>query len=254
MKKSLKARTIKITSLKESQIEEMFVLFENFYDNVSFDRFKSDLKGKSRVILMLDKNKKIKGFSTLLDFDHLHDGRNFRILYSGDTIIAPEHWGTSVLTMEFLKMMIKLKLKYPTRPVWWFLISKGYKTYLLLANNFLNYYPRFDRETPDLYQGLLESLSEKLYPKRYNSKTGIIEFKEGEHEKLKESIAPISNELREKYPKIKFFEEKNPNWKMGQELSCIGEVDPFLALLHPFKIVKKILLKKKHKTTSTKIR
>lgn len=245
MKRKLISKTIKISSLYEGQIAEMFKLFEIFYENVSFERFQYDLRSKSRVIIMLDQNKRIQGFSTLYDFDFYHHNKNYRILYSGDTIIAPDYWGTSALTMEFLKNMIILKLKYPTRPVWWFLISKGYKTYLLLANNFLNYYPRFDCETPLEHQSLLQELSQKLYPGKYNTSTGVIEFDELEHEHLKDFIAPITDELMQKYPKIKFFQEKNPKWKSGHELACVGEVNPLLAITHPVKLAKKILKKKK---------
>lgn len=194
---------------------------------------------------MLDKNHRIQGFSTLYDFDFLHHHKNYRILFSGDTIIAPDYWGTSALTMEFLKNIILLKLKYPTRPVWWFLVSKGYKTYLLLANNFLNYYPRYDRITPSEHQSLLQGLSEKLYPGKYNSQTGVIEFSQEEHERLRESIAPITDELMNRYPKIKFFQTSNPNWTIGHELACIGEVDPLLGIVHPLKLLRKIIKSKK---------
>ncbi len=243
MNSKLKAKTIRVASLKPHQIEEMFKLFEIFYENVSFERFRSDLLQKSRVIIMIDKNKSIQGFSTLYDFDLTHEGTKFRILFSGDTIIAPDFWGTSVLTMEFLKNIILLKLKYFNRPVWWFLISKGYKTYLLLANNFINYYPRYDLDTPANYQDLLKKLSDKFYPNKFNSISGVIEFAPREHEYLKESIAPITEELMNKFPKIKFFNEKNPNWKVGHELACIGRVDLALAFVHPFKILNKSLRK-----------
>lgn len=245
MKRKLISKTIKITSLYEHQIVEMFKLFEIFYENVSFERFQHDLKAKTRVIIMLDKHKRIQGFSTLFDFDFLHHNRNYRILFSGDTIIAPDYWGTSALTMEFLKNMILLKIKYPTRPVWWFLISKGYKTYLLLANNFINYYPRFDKKTPDEHQSLLHALSERFYPGKYNSGTGVIEFSALEHERLRDSIAPITDELLNKYPKIKFFQSKNPDWIKGCELACIGEVDPLLGIVHPIKLIRKLLKPKK---------
>jgi hypothetical protein len=245
MKRKLYSKTIKISSLYDSQISEMFKLFEIFYENVSRERFEHDLRAKSRVIIMLDPEKRIQGFSTLYDFDFFHHNKNYRILFSGDTIIAPDYWGTSALTMEFLKNMILLKAKYPTRPVWWFLISKGYKTYLLLANNFINYYPRYDRETPMEHQSLMQELSEKLYPGKYNKNTGVIEFSAEEHEHLRETIAPITDELMTKYPKIKFFQSKNPDWQKGCELACIGEVDPRLAIVHPIKLVRKILKKKK---------
>ncbi len=245
MKKKLVAKTIKITSLKEQQISEMFKLFEMFYDNVAFERFRSDLLKKSRVILMLNLKKEVKGFSTLDEFDYLHEGKNFRILYSGDTIIDPEHWGTSVLTMAFLKQMLLLKMKYFSRPVWWFLISKGYKTYLLLANNFIHYYPRYDQETPKEYFDLLSGLSNRIYPGKFNQATGVIEFNEGEHEKLKATIAPITKELELKYPKIAFFNHQNPNWQRGDELACIGKVDPLLGVIHPIKLIKKNLIKRR---------
>lgn len=245
MKRKLISKTIKITSLHDTQIAEMFKLFEFFYENVSYDRFQNDLKAKSRVIIMLDKHQRIQGFSTLYDFDFLHHGKNYRILFSGDTIIAQDYWGTSALTMEFLKNMIILKMRYPTRPVWWFLISKGYKTYLLLANNFLNYYPRYDRETPVEHSSLLQGLSDKFYPGKYNFKTGVIEFGAEEHERLRASIAPISEELMAKYPRIKFFQAKNPDWIKGCELACIGEVNPLLGIVHPIKLVRKIFKSKK---------
>jgi hypothetical protein len=240
MTKKLLAKTIRIKSLKDSQIDEMFKLFEIFYENVVFSRFKTDLLAKSKVIILLDKEKQIQGFSTFYDFDFLHHKKNYRILFSGDTIIAPSHWGTSALTMEFLKNMIILKLRFPTRPVWWFLISKGYKTYLLLANNFLRYYPRLDQKTPEVHFDLIQALSEKFYPGKFNSKTGVIEFDVNEHEHLKDTIAPITEELLKKYPKIKFFNSHNPGWRKGDELACIGEVDPLLGIVHPVKLLKKL--------------
>ncbi len=245
MKKKLVAKTIKIGSLKSTQIDEMFKLFEIFYDNVSFARFKSDLLAKTKVIILLDTEKRIQGFSTFYDFDFPYQNKNARVLFSGDTIIAPDYWGTSALTMEFLKNMILLKLKYPLRPVWWFLISKGYKTYLLLANNFLEYYPRYDHTTPKSQEELIASLSEKFYPGKFNHASGVIEFEMDEHEHLKESIAPITNELMLKYPKIKFFNSKNPGWKKGDELACIGKVDPLLGIVHPIKILRKLVKFKK---------
>lgn len=245
MKRKLISKTIKISSLYDNQIKEMFKLFEIFYENVTYERFYSDLKAKTRVIIMIDKNKRIQGFSTLYDFDFPYHNKNYRILFSGDTIIAPDYWGTSALTMEFLKNMILLKIKYPTRPVWWFLISKGFKTYLLLANNFINYYPRYDKETPLEHQSLIQALSEKLYPNRYNPESGVIEFRPEEHEHLRQSIAPITDELLIKYPKINFFQTKNPDWIKGCELACIGEVDPLLGIVHPIKLIRKLFKTKK---------
>ena len=46
--------------------------------------------------------------------------------------------------------MIKLRIKYPFNELYWLLISKGYKTYLLLANNYYVYYPNIKDENQHL--------------------------------------------------------------------------------------------------------
>jgi hypothetical protein len=48
------------------------------------------------------------------------------------------------------KLIIKLRVKYPFNEFYWLLISKGYKTYLLLANNYYVYYPNVNGENEHL--------------------------------------------------------------------------------------------------------
>jgi hypothetical protein len=221
----------------------MFQIFERYYDNVSFEHFCRDLREKTHVILLLTSNNEIGGFSTLTQYDLEYAGKKHHILYSGDTIIAKEFRGTAALTMEFLRNIMKAKLKRPFTPVWWFLISKGYKTYLLLANNFINYYPRFDRKTPKLEQGLIDTLGKRYFSPHYNQECGLIQFPEGQHEKLKSLVAPITPAVKKRSPKIAFFAEKNPNWESGEELVCIGEVSLLLGIRHPLKIAFKLIRK-----------
>lgn len=45
-------------------------------------------------------------------------------------------WGRRSLGVAFLIYMFKKKLARPSVPLHCFLISRGYKTYLLMANNF----------------------------------------------------------------------------------------------------------------------
>lgn len=221
----------------------MFQLFERYYDNVSFEHFCRDLRQKTKVILLLTSQGEIGGFSTLTQYDLDFKGKKHHVLYSGDTIIAKEFRGTAALTMEFLRNIMKAKIKRPFTPVWWFLISKGYKTYLLLANNFINYYPRFDRKTPALEGELIDHVGEKFFSPHYNKEKRLIQFPEGQHEKLKSLVAPITDKLIEQNPKIAFFAERNPQWEKGDELACIGEVSLWLGIRHPLKIMLKMVKK-----------
>ena len=239
----LKAKTLTIDKLRPTQIEEMFQLYSSFYEETSFEIFRRDMLAKEKIILLMDRKKKLRGFSTLTRFNEVLEQKDIRVLYSGDTIIDPSYWGTAALTMEFLKNIILEKLLHPKTPVYWFLISKGYKTYLLLANNFINYYPRYDQPTPLEMKSLIERLSNSLFPGHFKSDNGILSFKGQNHEKLKSFVAPITEQMCEKYPKIKFFNEQNPFWQEGDELACIGEVSLKLALVHPYKVFRKKIIK-----------
>lgn len=230
-----------VPTLGTLEIERMHSIFSKYYINHNKEQFVSDLFEKDKVILLRDsKLKSIKGFSTLLKVDLKPFGQNAVGIYSGDTVLEKEYWGNKALGVAFLKYLWSEKVKNPTRPVYWFLISKGYKTYLLMANNFKTYYPRVELATPPLYTRLMDSFYGHRFSKSYKSDTGTIEF-DNTACCLKEKVAEISEELL-KNKKIQFFAKMNPNWHRGDELACIAEMTLLMPLQY---FLKKTLFKKK---------
>lgn len=220
---------ISVQQLTASEIKQMFALFEQYYEAVSYEAFCKDLFKKDQVLLAREKSTwAVKGFTTLqiLNLDYVKDGRKHHAtgIFSGDTIVAPEYWGQRVINGAFASTLLREKMKRPFDELYWFLISKGYKTYLLLTNNFVEYYPRHDKATPAHIQGIIDSYAMELYPQAYDKTTGLLRFEESLGH-LKGSVAPITNELLAKHPKIAFFQERNPNWEKGDELVCLGVVN-----------------------------
>ena len=251
--KKLSSNTHLISSIKTSDIEVLFQLFSKYYDGISYEVFERDFKQKDRVIIIRSHDGIIRGFSTLVCFKISTGKRDAHIIYSGDTIIDKDFWGTSALTIEFLKNIIKEKLKNPFGDVWWFLISKGYKTYLLMAHNFHEFYPRYDRKTPQDKLDIIQALSERFYPGHFEPASGLVLFNGEDHDKLKGFVAPITAEMCERNKHIDFFNKRNPDWALGNELACIGKVSFSLAITHPAKVIKKALkksLKKSPKRSS----
>jgi hypothetical protein len=229
MKKKLKASTVYVKTLTQNDTERMLSLFGQYYENIDKNKFYSDLKNKDRVIILRDiETQTIQGFSTLKDMEIQQNNKKIRALFSGDTIIDRDYWGQTALTMEFFKVVAMAKLKNPLEPYYWMLISKGFKTYLLLANNFMTYWPRFDQKTPSDAQEIMNLLGHSLFPGEYIEESGLIVFKKPA-DRLKLDTAPIDEKLILKNPKIKFFQDKNPGWQKGDELVCIGSVDLGLA-------------------------
>lgn len=233
----------KITPVKEitiSQIEEMHTLFNRYYDNAEFKQFKTDLLDKDHVIILYKKGTPyIKGFSTIKTLNTMVNGKKVRGMYSGDTVVDKEFWGQGTLGNAFLKHLFLEKCKKPLTPLYWFLISKGHKTYLLMANNFVKHYPRYEARTPVKVQEIIHSFASGLFSKHYNVKTGIIHFNNKDKDCLKTNVAPITAEMVAKNKRIAFFAKTNKNWFKGDELACVAE----MTFLLPFQYLLKTLSK-----------
>ena len=241
--KKLVARTENISSIDESTTLSMYQLFETYYENTSFEKFVNDFREKDRVIVLRDKKtREIKGFSTLKELEVQVADKTVMGLFSGDTIIDPEYWGQTALTMEFFKNIILFKLRNLFKPVYWFLISKGHKTYLLLAHNFKNYFPRYDLETPSFEKKVMKTFAVNMFDELYNEEKNILCCAH-KFDRLKNHIAPIDQRALTN-PHIEFFVKNNPKWAKGDELCCIGRVDMGLAKRYLMRTFKKITLGK----------
>ncbi len=241
-KRTLKAELRKISDLTVSQKNSMWEVFCRYYDNASREAFERDLEQKTEVILLKDvKEGSIQGFSTLHFSKRIHEGKRVAVVFSGDTVIEKRYWGQSALQWRFFFYVIRKKLTHPFHRTYWFLISKGYKTYLLLTRNFVEYWPRYEEPTPPWQLSLIDTLSRERFSGAWVPERGVIDFK-GTKDILRESIAPIREELL-KVPDIRFFVEKNPGHGKGDELCCLGRVDSRMAQVYPRKIIKRLLRK-----------
>ncbi|WP_237440525.1 hypothetical protein [Alcanivorax sp. DP30] len=229
---SLKARYLPISKVSVLDMRRMYEIYSGYYENISLDLFCRDMSEKDGVFLVAERStKRVVGFSTMKTLDMKVDGRPVRGIFSGDTIIEKEYWGSKALHVAFFFRVIREKLRHPVRPLFWLLISKGYKTYLLMANNFHNYYPNIEGDCEKL-AGLVDNYCDTLFRDYYCSERKLLDFGSG-YTYLKSDVAGITDEMRKNNEKIQFFESRNPSWQRGTELPCIGEVSYSLMLGYP---------------------
>jgi hypothetical protein len=234
-----------IKSVTVSNIKQMYDLYAAYYENTSLDIFLNDLSKKSGVILVTRKaDDKIVGFSTQTFFDIKVDGKRVRGIFSGDTIIDQAYWGNNALANTFYRRLIIERIKRPFTPFYWFLISKGYKTYLLLTNNFYNYYPNVNGKD-EKYRRITEQYCEQLFPEYFDKDKMLLDFGQS-YVRLKGEVAEITPELKSASKHIAFFEKVNPTWRRGTEVPCIGACDYeslFRSIVDvPWKWIKKHML------------
>lgn len=238
----LKVKLVNISELEKHTLESMWAIFCRYYTDVNKERFLTDLKNKDSVFLLHDRQQgKLQGFSTIKVFKNQIADKPYVAIYSGDTIINHQYWGQTALQRGFFNFIIKTKLMNLNTDVYWFLISKGYKTYLLLSRNFPNYWPCHNKDTPNFESNVLDQLATDLFSDSWKPEKGILSF-DSPMGKLKAGVAPIDQSMLANED-ISFFLDKNSGHAKGDELCCLGKVDYQLAQSYPKKLLSKALRK-----------
>jgi len=219
----LEATTIPANTLTADQIATMLRLMQSHYEGVSESQFLADLQEKNWVILLREEET-IRGFSTQKLFEHSLDGEQVNVLFSGDTIIDKNCWGSQALPIAWGRLMNRLLVEYPQRELYWLLTSKGYKTYRFLPVFFCEYFPQYAVESPPEMKRLRDSLAAKRFGARFNPDTGVLRAEMGA-QRLRGGIAELDDQrLRDPY--IAFFAQCNPGHARGDELVCLARWHP----------------------------
>lgn len=207
--------------LAPAEVEEMFRLYRSYYDGTSVELFRADLASKSHVI-QLHAAGRLRGFSTiaLMRFDF--GGLPNRAIFSGDTIIHHEFWGEQALAAAFCRFAGETKAAQPAEPLFWLLISKGYRTYRYLGVFARAYYPNHLAPTPQPMQDRMLRLARARFGDAYDASAGVVRFAHS-HGHLRPEWAGVRSQLRE-HPAVRFFLERNPNFHAGDELVCLTEL------------------------------
>ncbi|MFN3714380.1 MAG: hypothetical protein ACK4SX_12045 [Alcanivoracaceae bacterium] len=218
--KRVVARYRAIDRVAPADVLTMYSIFCRYYDNADLATFLRDMSRKTGVFLLTNTDRQIVGFSTVALMDLDIGSRRIKGVFSGDTIIEREYWGSRALPLAFFLYLVRVVVRHPLTPVFWLLISKGYKTYLLMANNFFRFYPHPEQRYQK-YAELIPKYCEELFPGYYDSARGILDFG-NEYQKLRGDVAPITDHERDASATIRFFEQCNPEWQRGTELPCVG--------------------------------
>lgn len=227
----MKTKTGKLVMRSQNPLEtsmdernSMWDLYHKNYNDVTREEFDRDFNEKTHVFVGRDTgDDSIQGFSTAKIYEQVVDGKKIGIIYSGDTMINKEYWGQKSLNCVFMKEVALWKLKHPFTPLYWLIITMGYRTYLIMAKNAVEYWPRYDRETPKDKKNLIDAISLKRFGSDYDPKTGVI-TPQNTNCTLGEHVAPMTADLLN-LPQMKFFVKSNPNYEQGSELVNICRLD-----------------------------
>lgn len=216
------AETRLSSEISTQDFEVMYSIFDEYYRGIDKEGFKSDLQEKDYLLLLLDEEEKIHGFTGVEVLDLEHENEQVRVLYSGDTIIEKEFWGEQTLPYEWCKLSGRIKSEQPETPLYWFLIAGGDRTYRFLHVFSDEYYPSPDGRSDELKR-LLEHVAKDKFGEKFDKTEGVIHMTGDHAYHLKKKYAQLDERVdRNKYSQ--FFLENNPGYRDGDELCCIVEL------------------------------
>ena len=228
----LSGKIITISELEPLQIQRMFELLNLNFENASYEIFIHDLSEKDYAIILSDDGSgRIEGFSTQMVYSRIYQERQVYIIFSGDTIVDPQHRGSLQLHLLWGKLILNLQAECGCKPLYWFLISKGFRTYRFLPTYFKRYYPHCNCLATEWEAGLLRQIAREKFGGCFNLSTGLIDF--GPHaQRLKQNLVRSDELRRGADPHINYFFQRNPRYHQGVELACLADCDP--SNLKPF--------------------
>ncbi|MES2817586.1 MAG: hypothetical protein V4812_01185 [Pseudomonadota bacterium] len=245
----LGARRIAVSKLDSDTIAQMWSVFCGYYADISRDKFLADLNEKQFVLLLFDSgDRSVQGFTTIQVLQRHFAGKPYIAVYSGDTIINEAYWGQSALQGGFYRFLMGLKVRHPLTPLYWFLISKGYKTYLLFSRGCADHWPRYDRPTPAHALGIIDQLSREKFAEDWKPELGLLQFATPAG-RLKEGVAPVDDAALA-YPDIRYFVERNPGHAQGDELCCLGAINAKTGVSYVGKLARKWVRRQLRKSRS----
>lgn len=219
----LSADVVARDQVTPSDREEMYHLLEAYFQNTSAKQFAHDLAEKDTVILLRDpEDARVVGFSTLMRIEITIENRNVIGFFSGDTIIAREHWGSSLLARLWITTVVRqadrIRQHSPDTLFYWFLISAGYKTFRYLPTFFVAYSPHPDLPSSAFDRQVVQTLAAKKFGDDYDAGAGIVRLRCASP--LRPGVADVT-ERRLRDPSVEFFVRMNPGHAQGDELACL---------------------------------
>ncbi len=205
-------------ALSRTQRDEMFALLSRHFEGVTREQFERDLAEKNWVV-EVRRDARLLGFSTLLVCDAEFDGRALTAIYSGDTIVEPEAWGSPALARTWIAAVDHLRAAFPARPCYWLLLTSGFRTYRFLPVFWREFYPR--HETPPHARRLLDHLARARYGDCFDAASGIVRFPKPQRLRGQLREVPAG---RTADADIALFLTRNPDHADGDELACLTEI------------------------------
>lgn len=205
-------------SLTTRELEEIWTLTARYVDT-SRQHYESKLLALPEVGLWRVRGGELAGIVSLQVRPVVWEGQTRIIIFTSSVVADERFRGRNLVLKTGLRVFAREKLRRPFAPAYWFFDTFSYKSYLVLARNLLEFWPRRDQATPPNVRAFVDMLASEQYGADWNRDLGLA--RRSGHKQLRPDTAPIDAKLRSD-PDVSFFEAANPGHRGGDMLVCLA--------------------------------
>jgi hypothetical protein len=206
------------TAITPQTWDEIWRLTQAFYDT-ELGYVERKLKEHQRTVLFRSRGERaLVGMASVDVYPVVFRGRRLAVIYTSHVLLHEQYRGHNLIQRVGFRTFLGTCLRYPFRPIYWFFDTFSYKSYLLLPRNFRDFWPRFDRQTPEWEHALMNRLAAQTYGAAWRPAHGIV-ARSGK-KRLRPETAPLEQKLAGT-PDLEFFAGANPGHAEGDMLVCL---------------------------------
>jgi hypothetical protein len=205
-------------SLTPGELEEIWALTERYVDT-SRQHYETKLLALPEVGLWRVRGGPLAGLVGLQVRPVMWDGRTRIVIFTSNVVADEKFRGRNLVLKTGLRLLLREKLRRPFAPAYWFFDTFSYKSYLILARNLGEFWPRRDRAAPSDTAAFMDRLAREQYGADWNRDRGVV--RRSGYKQLRPETAPIDAKLRSD-PDVSFFEAANPSHREGDMLVCLA--------------------------------
>lgn len=206
--------------LSDAEVQDISSFYSRFSER-DRDKFVDQLRLQPDIFLYRDRGGALRAFGCVEVIEMPHDGQTYGLLYTKWAAVDPAFRGQRLLHVQGLRALLRFRLIHPTTPVYWYLWTSSYKSYLVLARNFVDRWPPHSEPWPPLEAALLRKALLHHGVRDYDPLTGLIR-----RDGATRYVDHVGNDpalLQD--PDAAFYAAINPNQAGGDTVACLARLD-----------------------------
>jgi len=205
-------------SLSRAELDEIWTLTERY---VEADRghYESKLLALPEVGLWRVRGGELAGLVSLDVYTTQWQDRAHTIIFTSSVVADERFRGRNLVLKTGLRLLLREKVRRPLVPAYWFFDTFSYKSYLILARNLREYWPKRGTPTSPDTAAFINELATRRYGPDWDRTRGVV--RRSGYKRLHSTAAPIDERLQSD-PDVRFFETLNPGHREGDMLVCLA--------------------------------